>query len=247
VKRTISTIIAGRQILFREGIAALLHNTHCKVVASLEAASQIDPRRAFASRLTLIILSVLGTPEETIRTAELARAQIQGEAKIVLVGDLPGLDVRQALADGVDGLIAEINSRDALVRVLDLVCLGQKIVVLGQQPKEGTPVSAQRAEPEASSVEDDTNRSESTKARLPFDAPGLSEREQHVLACVARGEPNKTIARKFAITESTVKVHLKAILRKLSARNRTEAAIWAIEHGLSSTPARHLESPPQAV
>jgi two-component system nitrate/nitrite response regulator NarL len=44
------------------------------------------------------------------------------------------------------------------------------------------------------------------------------------------GEPNKLIARKLHVTEATVKVHVKAILRKIGASNRTQAAIWAKGH-----------------
>jgi two-component system, NarL family, nitrate/nitrite response regulator NarL len=58
----------------------------------------------------------------------------------------------------------------------------------------------------------------------------LSQRETGVLRCLMQGEPNKTIARQFEITEATVKVHIKAILRKISVRNRTQAAVWAQSH-----------------
>ncbi|MGC2074916.1 MAG: response regulator transcription factor [Xanthobacteraceae bacterium] len=60
----------------------------------------------------------------------------------------------------------------------------------------------------------------------------LSHREHQVLICIAHGQSNKGIARAYDISEATVKVHLKAILRKTNAQNRTQAAIWAIEHGL---------------
>ena len=47
---------------------------------------------------------------------------------------------------------------------------------------------------------------------------------------MAEGASNKVIARRFDIAEATVKVHLKAILRKLGARNRTQAALWSVSH-----------------
>ena len=56
----------------------------------------------------------------------------------------------------------------------------------------------------------------------------LSEREEQILHYLVDGHPNKVIARRCNITESTVKVHLKAILRKVHAANRTQAAIWAV-------------------
>lgn len=58
----------------------------------------------------------------------------------------------------------------------------------------------------------------------------LSERERQILRALSDGSPNKVIARQCAITEATVKVHLKAILRKLRVANRTQAAIWAYQN-----------------
>lgn len=57
----------------------------------------------------------------------------------------------------------------------------------------------------------------------------LSTRELEVLRLVADGNSNKQIARQLAIAEPTVKCHVKSILRKLNARNRYEAAIWAVK------------------
>ena len=58
----------------------------------------------------------------------------------------------------------------------------------------------------------------------------LSRRELVILRTLTEGASNKIIARKLVITESTMKVHMKAILRKLRLQNRTQAAIWAPTH-----------------
>jgi DNA-binding NarL/FixJ family response regulator len=55
---------------------------------------------------------------------------------------------------------------------------------------------------------------------------GLSERETQVLAGLMVGQSNKMIAIDMDITEATVKVHLKSLLRKIGCTNRTQAAIW---------------------
>jgi two-component system nitrate/nitrite response regulator NarL len=57
--------------------------------------------------------------------------------------------------------------------------------------------------------------------------PKLSTREAEILHCLTEGAPNKIIARKLDVAEATVKVHIKAILRKIGAANRTQAAMWA--------------------
>jgi two-component system nitrate/nitrite response regulator NarL len=61
--------------------------------------------------------------------------------------------------------------------------------------------------------------------------PRLSARQQAILRCLIQGDSNKTIARKMAIAEATVKVHVKAILRRIRVHNRTQAAIWAMSNG----------------
>jgi len=66
------------------------------------------------------------------------------------------------------------------------------------------------------------------------DWPHLSDREWQILDGLVKGHANKVIARERNITEATVKVHMKSILRKIRVGNRTQAAVWAIEHG--STP-----------
>lgn len=70
----------------------------------------------------------------------------------------------------------------------------------------------------------------------PKEAPPchiLSTREMHVLSCVAKGSSNKVVARALDISESTVKAHLKSILKKIGVQNRTQAAIWAISNGVA--------------
>jgi len=80
--------------------------------------------------------------------------------------------------------------------------------------------------------------------------PALSERERQIIDGLIKGESNKTIANAFGIAEATVKVHMKAILRKVPCSNRTQVAIWALEHidvfrgprmsGASMTPSLRL-------
>ncbi len=81
------------------------------------------------------------------------------------------------------------------------------------------PTSPARAEPEL-------------RAILPErpNSVALSERERQILRCLTKGFSNKVIARELAIAETTVKVHVKGLMRKVRADNRTQAAIWAMNH-----------------
>ncbi len=61
---------------------------------------------------------------------------------------------------------------------------------------------------------------------------GLSPRETEILSCLVNGLSNKEIAIRLDITEGTVKVHLKGVLKKIHVHNRTQAAIWAVQNGI---------------
>lgn len=64
----------------------------------------------------------------------------------------------------------------------------------------------------------------------PQNEPGLSARELEVLRLVARGLPNKLIARELEISEKTVKAHLTSVFSQLGVSDRTQAALWAHRH-----------------
>jgi two-component system nitrate/nitrite response regulator NarL len=67
----------------------------------------------------------------------------------------------------------------------------------------------------------------------PRNVPKLSDRELQILDGIVRGLQNKVIARTYGITEATVKVHMKSILRKIQVQNRTQAAVWAMGQDVS--------------
>ncbi|WP_291845943.1 response regulator transcription factor [Bradyrhizobium sp.] len=67
-------------------------------------------------------------------------------------------------------------------------------------------------------------------------APEFTERQHAVLACLCQGDPNKVIGRKLGMTEMTVKVHVREIMRKLGVSNRTQVAIAAGRSGFAADP-----------
>jgi DNA-binding NarL/FixJ family response regulator len=71
-------------------------------------------------------------------------------------------------------------------------------------------------------------------------AHNLSSREVEILRHLMEGESNKVMASRLYIAEATIKVHVKTILRKLRANNRTQAAMWASAHLSTSSDSRHI-------
>jgi DNA-binding CsgD family transcriptional regulator len=99
--------------------------------------------------------------------------------------------------------------------------------IRGPQLSRGQPCTLRHL------IEGDSNGTVTQKNKIATEAlgvynPRFSAREQCVLRGLVNGDSNKTIARKHGIAEATVKVHVKALLRKIRVSNRTQAAIWAI-------------------
>jgi two-component system nitrate/nitrite response regulator NarL len=123
---------------------------------------------------------------------------------------------QRILALSPDACIFNVPSRDILLKAAELTFLNQRVLVLP------TAAVVETGEP--------LLLSESSSPTIN-DRDQLSPRERQVASCLALGNSNKVIARLCKISEATVKVHLKAILRKTHLQNRTQAALWAIQRG----------------
>jgi DNA-binding NarL/FixJ family response regulator len=73
------------------------------------------------------------------------------------------------------------------------------------------------------------------EVKIPGNPEALTERETAVLRLIAKGNANKQVARELGIREQTVKTHVSNILGKLQLQSRTQAALYAVEHGLVSS------------
>src|SRR5918995_2461923 len=128
--------------------------------------------------------------------------------------------VKLARGAGADGFCWSAGGREVLIKSLELVMLGEAVLPthLMTLLLDLVPVSSE-TEPQ--------NRAGAELERSDARLPKLSTREAEILHCRTEGAPNKIIARKLDVAEATVKVHIKAILRKIGAANRTQAAMWA--------------------
>jgi two-component system, NarL family, nitrate/nitrite response regulator NarL len=130
---------------------------------------------------------------------------------VILTGALSPAVLSQAWEADVDGCLLKDLSLGLLVRSLQLIVLGQRIL----------PDQLRLLEPGL------TRR----KWTNSVDRRGLSEREEQILRLLLLGDSNKRIASRLNISDVTVKLHLKTLLHKLGANNRTQVAIWAHKHG----------------
>jgi two-component system, NarL family, nitrate/nitrite response regulator NarL len=144
---------------------------------------------------------------------ELLRAAYPEVRIVVLASDCAVDGLRGAMAAGADGYLMKDVSPEALIQSLELVMMGEKVfpsnlaAMLLSLDSMPSPMNSIR---------------------------GLTPREHEILQALVTGASNKLIANRLGITEATVKVHLKTLLRKIDVNNRTQAAIWAMNNGFTA-------------
>ena len=165
---------------------------------------------------------------------------------VILTGGHTASDILPAFVAGACGFLRQDIPSKQLIKSLELVALGQSVMHPHfQQMAATSPAGPALANGEGESSSESsielfprrlTDMRPTANGAQANGQPGddvvrsLSRRELVILRTLTEGASNKIIARKLVITESTVKVHMKAILRKLRLQNRTQAAIWARTH-----------------
>lgn len=253
-QRSISTVIVGRQTLVRTGISSLIEEYSFRVIAAFNSVEDVaghvfggnDPE-----------LGVVFNPnvERALKEVEDIRARWPNSKIVFLFDQFTPDQFQQFGESSIDGCISLHVSQEILVRTLNLIVLeGARILILEDLPdgaavREAEPKHARQISPQSHGngvvdhlklvaiardqerTVDDKHRASELLERSSMCLPEigmLSEREAEILEGLVRGLSNKEIARERNITEATVKVHMKSILRKIHVSNRTQAAIWAI-------------------
>jgi two-component system nitrate/nitrite response regulator NarL len=198
--------------LFRDGLKRLLEERDCVVAGQASSLAAAADALAAAGPVDILVFDV-ATEEDCGAVLERIRFARPAAKAVVLTAD-SGRDVLvRAIGWSVDSYLTKDMSAEALVRSFELVMLGQQIFptkLMMTAMNDQAPAAAE-----------------------PRGQGGLSPRELQILRALVSGHSNKMIARELNISEATVKVHLKALLRKVRVNNRTQAAVWALNQGVS--------------
>jgi len=201
--------------ILREGLRHILTAGSFRITAAVSDAEDIvfPPRQSGEENPQIIIVDD-GSSNRHLEVCGILHESYP-EARVVVLADRFDFEaVVAAFRDGVDGYLVKEISSEPLIGALRLIALGEKVL-----PSEMATCMGDCPFPITSSPElADVN---------------LSEREIEVLKLLILGSANKVIGRRLGICEATVKVHVKAALRKLHVENRTQAAIWAVQRGLA--------------
>jgi two-component system nitrate/nitrite response regulator NarL len=199
--------------LFRKGVAQLIAMApHLEVVGEVSNGEQ-GVAMAKALDPDMILLDLHMTGMGGIETLKAIRdADLDCRVVILTVSDNAD-DLVAAIRSGADGYLLKDMEPEDLLKAIDETLNGR--TVIGER-LNGLLARAIREEATA-------------KQR---DTATLTDREKEILQGLAQGLSNKLIARNLDITEATVKVHVKNLLKKLGFHSRLEAAVWAVGRGV---------------
>ncbi|HEU5272082.1 MAG TPA: response regulator transcription factor [Xanthobacteraceae bacterium] len=226
--RPFATILVGPSALLRHGLARILDAENFRVIASGAHVQDVAPTPQHQA--LLLVIDAGDEPNGALAEIALFKKQHPSGRVALLAESYVVGDMVSAFSAGANVCFAKSVSCDAFTKALELIMLGETIL----PPQLLAVIGSHRRDmDDSSAIIQKVHRNSSQPADS---TPPLSAREKCILRCMADGDSNKLIARKIDIAEATVKVHVKAILRKIRVHNRTQAAIWAMNNGASLWP-----------
>ncbi len=216
---TISVLLIDDHALFRSGIRSLLQR-HADFSIVGEAADGVDGiKRAKQLQPDVVLLDLNMPGMSGVETLQLLLQDCPDMAVIMLTVSEEAEDLTTALQAGARGYLVKNIEADFLVRAIRRVAAGESVLADLMAGKLVAHLQGESA----------------SKMVPPSQLDRLTPREREILGCLARGESNKVIARTLDVAESTVKIHVQNILKKLRLSSRVQAAVFAVGHGMPGT------------
>jgi len=210
----LSLLIIDDHTLFRSGIIALLRRYEDFVLLGETGDPMEGVKLAKSLNPDVILLDlhmpgISGVEVLKILVAERVRAQV-----LMLTVSEDGEDLIDALCAGARGYLLKNIDTEALVSAIRQAAHGETVVC-----------------PEMSSKLVEGVRNPGRKGGKVDEENPLSPRESEILSLIVRGDTNKEIAQALNLADSTVKIHVQNIFKKLNITSRVQAAVYAIDHG----------------
>jgi two-component system nitrate/nitrite response regulator NarL len=237
-------VLIGSHNLFREGLARILRAGCFRIAASAShvSASHVEQGVLNAAKKQWPILLVIDAGDAPISIGEQIKLfkKHHPAARVVVLADKFQLQsIFVAFRAGANACFDRNFACEHFIKSLELVMLGESIL----------PPAVLQFILDLDDVHKYENRADDNSSHEDIaikhedaHAPQLSVQETCILRCLTEGASNKVIARKIRIAESTVKVHIKSILRKVRVKNRTQAAIWAMNSCLFDDSSEDISS-----
>ncbi len=210
----LKVIIIDDHTLFRDGLKTLLVRHNIEVIASYNNGA--DGIKGIQDNYPDIVLLDLRIPESSgIDILKKIKAKYKHLLVVMLTTSDDEKDLIEALKNGASGYLLKDMEPDDLVVALKDINKGETIVA-----------------PNLTQILAKVVKGEDNSEQVTSPVDDLTPREKEILELLAEGQSNKIIAKNLGISDGTVKLHVKSILRKLDIHSRVEAAVIAVEHGL---------------
>ena len=224
-RQAIPAVIVDQSAVFRAGLSFALTSGRFRIAVDGASLDDVVGRTELDSGPTMLLLGLNQASSADLAQVSVLKMQYDHLRVIALTDRLDLEELVAAIQAGVDGYLLKSHlSADDLLQAMELVLLGRRVLPqhfadvarTGRHDKPGVrsvglgPLTFPQVQL-------------GIKMPVPDQVHRLSDRERLILRQLTEGASNKYIARDLNITEATVKVHIKAILRKIRAKNRGAA------------------------
>jgi two-component system nitrate/nitrite response regulator NarL len=214
---SVRVLLVDDHALFRRGMIALLGlEPGIEVVGEAGDAGEAL-RLALRTQPDVVLLDNHLPGVRGVDAIAGLREAAPGAQVLMLTVSEDSADLAAALRSGAGGYLLKTCDTDELVAAIRRARQGR--VIIGSQM--GAMLARAMSEPQAPASDD-------------AELAQLTPREREIAAAIARGASNKLIGRELGIAETTVKVHVQSILRKLDLASRVQIAGWALRHKLDA-------------
>ncbi len=210
IKYSVSIVVVDDHPLFRKGVADLIAMDPLLELIGEAASGEEGLKLALEITPDIVLLDLNMRGMDGLATLKTLKEQGYGGYVVMLTVSDSESDVIDALRGGADGYLLKDMEPEEVLDSIRAAASGQIAI-----PVELTQLLARALRHEGRPIT-------SSEA-------DLTEREQQILELIAESFSNKQIARELDIAESTVKVHVKHLLKKLKLRTRLEAAVWSLK------------------
>jgi two-component system nitrate/nitrite response regulator NarL len=211
---SLNILLVDDHTLFREGLEGLLSRRNINILAAV-GTGQEGLRLAAELKPDVVLLDMRMPEMNGMDVLRQLRKNGFTNPIAMLTTSSDERDLVESLRSGAQGYLLKDMEPDQLVLALRDIVAGKTVVAPDLAPVLARVVQGDSITPAEVS---------------PF--AKLTPRENEILSLLAEGQSNKVIARNLGISDGTVKLHVKSILRKLGIHSRVEAAVLAVEHGL---------------
>jgi len=211
----LSVVIVDDHALFRNGLQQLL-TSHGIEVAGMTGDAEEAPALVSSTAPDVVLLDLRMPKLSGLDVLVRLKQDNAEQCVVILTTSVEEKDLMQALKLGAMGYLLKDMELDVLVQLLHQAKSGETVVAPDLTSLLARAAVSKDADPEPSNV----------------DTYNLTPREMDILQHIARGESNKDIASALGIVDGTVKLHVRAVLKKLNVQSRVQAAVLAISENL---------------